>query len=40
MSGLLEEDLHGRKLASDNEVKNAEHMWHQSQVKTFFADGV
>jgi hypothetical protein len=40
MSGLLEEDLHGQKLVSDNEVKDTVHMWHQSQAKTFFTDGV
>jgi hypothetical protein len=39
MFGLPEKDLHGQKLASDNDIKDAVHMWHQSQVKIFFADG-
>jgi len=40
MFGLLEKDLHGRKLASDNGVKDAVQMRHQSQAKIFFADRV
>jgi hypothetical protein len=39
MFGLLEKDLHGPELASDNEVKDAVHMWHQTQAKFFLQMG-
>jgi hypothetical protein len=32
--------MHGQRFATDDEVKGAMHMWLQSQLKTFFTDGI
>jgi hypothetical protein len=36
----LKEALHGWRFASDEEVKDAVHMWLQSQLKSLFADRI
>jgi len=40
VSRALKEALCGRRFATDDEVKDKVLMWHRSQPKTFFADGI